>query len=46
MPTLEARGVAVSDVLSRVRAGEAVADVAEDYHIRVVDVFNLNRLAA
>lgn len=46
MPTLETRGVAVSDVLSRVRAGEEVAAVADDYRLRAEDVLNLNRLAA
>lgn len=45
-PTLARRGVAVSDVLGRIRAGEAPSDVADDYGITHDDVMYLNRLAA
>lgn len=45
-PTLVERGVAVDDVLSRVRAGEEPQLVADDYGISHEDVLNLNRLAA
>lgn len=45
-PTLAHRGIAVDDVLNRIRAGEAPSEVAEDYGVGYDDVMNLNRLAA
>jgi uncharacterized protein (DUF433 family) len=45
-PTLSLRGIAVDDVLARIRAGEAPRDVADDYGLLSEDVLNLNRLAA
>lgn len=45
-PTLTARGIAVVDVLGRIRAGEAPGEVAEDYGIRHDEVLYLNQLAA
>lgn len=45
-PSLVERGVAVDDVLNRVRAGEEPRLVADDYGITHEDVLNLNRLAA
>lgn len=45
-PTLAERGIAVEDVLGRLRAGEAVESVADDYGVTHEDVLNLNRLAA
>lgn len=45
-PSLVDRGVAVDDLLNRVRAGEAPQSVADDYGVAREDVLNLNRLAA
>ena len=45
-PTLVDRGIAIDDVLGRVRAGEDPQSVADDYGIGHDDVMNLNRLAA
>ncbi|HEX4445029.1 MAG TPA: DUF433 domain-containing protein [Galbitalea sp.] len=45
-PTLRARGIAVDDVLGRVRAGEAPGEVADDYGISHDEVMYLNRVAA
>jgi uncharacterized protein (DUF433 family) len=45
-PTLVKRGIAVDDILGRVRAGEEPQSVADDYGIDHDDVMNLNRLAA
>ncbi|MFD4421383.1 DUF433 domain-containing protein [Agromyces sp. NPDC058484] len=45
-PTLARRGIAVEDLLDRVRAGEAPGDVASDYGITHDEVMYLNRLAA
>ncbi len=45
-PTLRARGIAVDDVLGRVRAGEAPGEVADDYGISHYEVMYLNRVAA
>jgi uncharacterized protein (DUF433 family) len=40
-PTLSEFGVRVSDITSRVRAGEAIADVAEDYEVPLDQVRSL-----
>ena len=45
-PTLVDCGIAIEDVLGRVRAGEGPQSVADDYGIGLDDVMNLNRLAA
>lgn len=45
-PTLTARGVAVSSVLGRLRAGDGVAEVADDYGLDPDEVLYLNRAAA
>jgi uncharacterized protein (DUF433 family) len=45
-PTLARSGIAVEDVLGRVRAGETPGEVAVDYDLSPEDVLNLNRLAA
>lgn len=45
-PTLEKRGIALDDVLGRVRAGESPSEVAADYGVETEDVFRLNVLAA
>lgn len=45
-PTLKGRGIAVEDVLDRVRAGEQPGDVADDYGISHDEVMYLNRVAA
>ncbi|MFP3466720.1 DUF433 domain-containing protein [Leifsonia sp. SIMBA_070] len=45
-PTLERRGIALADVLGRVRAGESPRAVADDYGVEPEDVFRLNVLAA
>jgi uncharacterized protein (DUF433 family) len=45
-PTLASRGVAVADVLSRIRAGEASKTVAADYGLRASEVTALLELAA
>jgi uncharacterized protein (DUF433 family) len=45
-PTLAGRGIAIDDVVGRIRAGEEPHAVAEDYDLDREDVMNLNRLAA
>lgn len=45
-PSLVDRGVAVDDLLNRVRAGEAPQSVADDYGVAREDVLKLDRLAA
>jgi len=45
-PTLADRGIAVDDVLSRIRAGEEPTDVAYDYDLDRDVVMMLNRIAA
>lgn len=45
-PTLAHRGIAVIDVLGRVRAGEPLIDVADDYGLSHDEVLYLNRAAA
>lgn len=45
-PTLTARGVAIEDVLSRIRAGEQLRDVADDYGLDPHEVLYLHRAAA
>jgi uncharacterized protein (DUF433 family) len=45
-PTLSRRGVAVQDVLSRIRAGESSNEVAADYGLRSAEVAALLELAA
>jgi uncharacterized protein (DUF433 family) len=45
-PSVESRGIAIDDVLSRVRAGEPPADVAEDYRLNLDDLLYLNYAAA
>jgi uncharacterized protein (DUF433 family) len=45
-PTLARRGIAVADVLSRIRAGEPSKAVAADYGLRVSEVTALLELAA
>lgn len=45
-PTLASRGVAVADVLSRIRAGESSKAVAADYGLRTSEVTALLELAA
>lgn len=45
-PTIVQRGIAIDDVLGRVRAGEPLADVAGDFGLRLDDVLYLNRAAA
>jgi uncharacterized protein (DUF433 family) len=45
-PTLARRGVAVADVLSRIRAGESSKMVAADYDLRPSEVRTLLELAA
>lgn len=45
-PTLASRGVAVADVLSRIRAGESSKAVAADYGLRASEVTALLELAA
>ncbi len=44
--TIAERGVAVDDVLGRVRAGEPLKDVADDFGLGFEDVLYLNRVAA
>lgn len=45
-PSIAARGIAVDDVLDRVRAGEPPSEVAADFGIAHDDVMYLNRAAA
>lgn len=45
-PSLATRGIAIDDVLGRLRAGEPVGEVAADYGVSDEDILNLNRLAA
>lgn len=45
-PTLARRGIAVADVLSRIRAGESSTSVAADYDLQVAEVKALMELAA
>lgn len=45
-PTLSHGGISVDAILGRLRAGESVEDVAEDYGYEVDTVLNLNRQAA
>lgn len=45
-PTIVSRGIAVDDVLSRVRAGEPPRDVADDYGLEHGELLYLNRAAA
>ena len=45
-PTLTRRGVAVRDILSRIRAGESSKTVAADYGLRSAEVSALLELAA
>lgn len=45
-PTLAARGIAVEDVLNRMRAGEPLNDVADDYGLDPTEVLYLHRAAA
>lgn len=45
-PTLARRGVAVADILSRIRAGESSKAVAADYGLRISEVTALLELAA
>jgi uncharacterized protein (DUF433 family) len=45
-PTLARRGIAVRDILSRLRAGEPESTVAADYGMRVGEVTALLELAA
>jgi uncharacterized protein (DUF433 family) len=45
-PTLARRGIAVTDILSRIRAGETSTSVAADYDLRVSEITALLELAA
>jgi len=45
-PTLARRGIAVADILSRIRAGESSKSVATDYDLQVAEVKALMELAA
>ena len=45
-PTIVHRGIAIDDVLGRVRAGEPLNDVAHDFGLKLADVLYLNRAAA
>jgi uncharacterized protein (DUF433 family) len=45
-PTLARRGIAVADILSRIRAGESSKAVAADYGLRLSEVMALLELAA
>lgn len=45
-PTVARRGIAVADVLSRIRAGESSKSVAADYGLRASEVTALLELAA
>lgn len=45
-PTLARRGVAVADILSRIRAGESSKAVAADYGLRQPEIMALLELAA
>jgi len=45
-PTIRSRGIAIDDVLGRVRAGESPRIVAEDYGISLGELLYLNHAAA
>lgn len=45
-PTIESRGIALDDLLGRVRAGEPPAEVAEDFRLDLNDLLYLNYAAA
>jgi uncharacterized protein (DUF433 family) len=45
-PTLARRGIAVTDILSRIRAGEPSKEVAADYGLRTSEITALLELAA
>jgi len=45
-PTIESRGIAIDDLLSRVRAGEPPAAVADDFRLDLEDLLYLNYAAA
>jgi uncharacterized protein (DUF433 family) len=45
-PTLARRGIAVTDILSRIRAGEPSKEVAADYGLRASEITALLELAA
>lgn len=45
-PTLARRGVAIADILSRIRAGESSKEVAADYDLSLWEVKKLLELAA
>jgi uncharacterized protein (DUF433 family) len=45
-PSLADRGIAIDDVLGRIRAGEEPSEVAYDYDLDHDDVMMLNRIAA
>jgi uncharacterized protein (DUF433 family) len=45
-PTLARRGIAVADILSRIRAGEPSKEVAADYGLRASEITALLKLAA
>lgn len=45
-PTLTRRGIAVADILSRIRAGESSKAVAADYGLRQLEITALLELAA
>lgn len=45
-PSIASRGIAIEDLLSRVRAGEPPAEVADDFRLSVDDLLYLNYAAA
>lgn len=45
-PTIASRGVAIDDVLSRIRAGEPLRAVAEDYGVDAAELLYLHRAVA
>jgi len=45
-PTLARRGIAVADIMSRIRAGESSKEVAADYGLSVAEITALLELAA
>ena len=45
-PTVESRGIAVDDLLSRVRAGEPPTEIADDFRLSLDDLLYLNYAAA